>query len=81
MTVSRTSNTMPRLVVEHAVTHDMEDGQPLPPYYGGAVWHVVRRLPGGSRLWRSISIRASAPPPAPRDLRGGKPKQAEEPTP
>jgi hypothetical protein len=71
MTVSRTSNTMPTLVIKHAVTHDMEDGQPLPPYYDGAVWHVLRHQPDHTTLWRSISIRASVPPPAPRDTFGG----------
>jgi hypothetical protein len=73
--------TMPTLVIEHAVTHDMADGQPLPPHYNGAVWRVLRHQPDHTTLWRSISIRASAAPPAPRDLRGGNSKQPEEPNP
>jgi hypothetical protein len=60
--------------IDYLVTADMPDGQPLPPYYDGAVWHVVHPLPGGFTLWRSISIRASAPPPAPRDTFGGTSK-------
>jgi hypothetical protein len=57
--------------IDYTITADMPDGQALPPYYDGAVWHVVRQLPGGSTLWRSISIRASARPPASRDTFGG----------
>ena len=57
--------------IDYTITADMPDGQPLPPYCDGAVWHVVRQLPGGSTLWRSISIRASARPPASRKTFGG----------
>ena len=34
------------LIIAHLVTADMDDGQPLPPFYErDAVWCVVRRLP------------------------------------
>ena len=66
--------TIPTLVIKHAVTADMADGQPLPPHYDGAVWRVLRHQPDHTTLWRSISIRASAPPPAPRDTFGGTSK-------
>jgi hypothetical protein len=45
----------PILVIEHTTTHDMEDGQPLPPLIvDGAFWCVVRRLPGNRSCWRRI---------------------------
>lgn len=47
------------LVVEHAVTVDMEDGQPLPPLIeDGVVWRVVRRGDGRT-LWRRLFISSS----------------------
>jgi hypothetical protein len=46
----------PALCIEHSVTADMADGQPLPPYTDrGVVWHVVRRLDGRT-TWRRISL-------------------------
>jgi hypothetical protein len=36
------------VVIEHAITADMDNGRPLPPLIvDGVVWRVVRRLPGG----------------------------------
>jgi hypothetical protein len=44
------------LVIEHAVTADMPDGQPLPPYIdNGAVWCVVRSTDGRT-TWRRIFL-------------------------
>ena len=46
-----------RLIVEYADTADMDDGQPLPPLIiDGAVWCVVRRLPGARTHWRRLSL-------------------------
>jgi hypothetical protein len=63
---------MTAMRIDYTITADMPDGQALPPFMDeSVVWHVVRRLPGGSTLWRSISIRASARPPASRETFGG----------
>jgi hypothetical protein len=41
-------------IIEHLITIDMDDGQPLPPLIeDGLVWHVVCRVPGQT-LWRRI---------------------------
>jgi hypothetical protein len=46
----------PTLRVEHSMTADMPDGQPLaPPCDCGPVWHVVRR-DDSRTLWRRISL-------------------------
>jgi hypothetical protein len=51
------------IVIEHAVTVDMEDGQVLPPFIeDDVVWHVVRRLPNTRTLWRRIVLRAETLP-------------------
>jgi hypothetical protein len=43
------------LAIEHAVTADMDDGQPLPPLIvDGVVWRVVRRWPGNRTQWRRL---------------------------
>ena len=46
------------LLIEYTDTADMDDGQSLPPFIdeGGAIWHVVNRLPGGYARWRRIRI-------------------------
>jgi hypothetical protein len=45
------------VIIEHAVTVDMEDGQPLPPLIvDEAVWHMVRHLPGNRTRWRRIRL-------------------------
>jgi hypothetical protein len=45
------------LVIEHAVTADMQDGQPLPPYNDqDTIWRVVRRA-DGLTSWRRIFLR------------------------
>ena len=44
------------LVVEYAVTVDMDDGQPLPPYVDDGIWRIVRRLPGNRTRWRRIRL-------------------------
>jgi hypothetical protein len=42
---SRLANQV--LAIEHVVTRDMDDGQPLPPLIeDGVAWHVVRRADG-----------------------------------
>lgn len=52
-----TSNHLCQLAIEHAVTADMDDGQPLPPFIeDGYVWHVVRRA-GGRTLWRCLFLK------------------------
>ena len=44
------------LVIEHIVTADMADGQPLPPLIeDGHAWHLVHRA-GGRTAWRRIFI-------------------------
>jgi hypothetical protein len=49
------------LCIEHSITADMADGQPLPPYTeDGVVWHVVRRTDGRT-LWRRIFLSSSSP--------------------
>jgi hypothetical protein len=58
------------LIIEHLVTADMNDGQPLPPFYErDAIWCVVRRLPDQMTLWRSLflsPLRAPISPPTAR---------------
>jgi hypothetical protein len=50
------SKNNPELSVEHAVTADMADGQPLPPLIeDGIVWHVVRRA-NGCTVWRRVYL-------------------------
>jgi hypothetical protein len=52
----KSSNLSARLVIEHCMTVDMDDGQPLPPYLDhGAVWHVIRRA-NGHTAWRRIFL-------------------------
>jgi len=51
--------SMPVLVIQHAVTHDMEDGQSLPPIIeDGVIWHVVRRT-DGCTTWRRLFLSPS----------------------
>jgi hypothetical protein len=53
------SSATPALCIEHAVTADMANGQPLPPYIeDGVVWHVVRRA-NGRTTWRRIFLSPS----------------------
>jgi hypothetical protein len=50
------------IAIEHAVTADMADGQPLPPLIeSGVPWRVVRRADGRT-LWRRLFL--SSPPVA-----------------
>jgi hypothetical protein len=57
------------LIIEHLVTADMADGQPLPPWIvDHIVWCVVRRA-AGRTLWRT---RAPTSPPTARAPHGGK---------
>ena len=61
------TSTAPMLVIEHAVTAYMPDGQALPPIIeGGAIWCVVHPLPGRKTLWRRIPIQTTAPSPVTR---------------
>ena len=47
------------LAIEHAVTADMADGQPLPPLIeDGRVWHVVHRADGRT-IWRRLFLKSS----------------------
>jgi hypothetical protein len=75
MTAFSASNVM--LAIEHVVTADMADGQPLPPYIdAGVVWHAVRRQPAGTTLWRRIALQTSNTSPSataarPREDLGG----------
>src|SRR5262249_27917785 len=44
------------LCIEHSITADMADGQPLAPYTdAGVVWHVVRRADGRT-TWRRLFL-------------------------
>jgi hypothetical protein len=52
----------PALYIEHSVTADMADGQPLPPYTDrGVAWQVVRRVDGRT-TWRRLFLSPSAFP-------------------
>jgi hypothetical protein len=45
------------LVIEYAITVDMDNGRPLPPLIvDGVVWRIVRRLPGSRTYWRRICL-------------------------
>jgi len=45
------------IAIEHQITADMPDHQPLPPFLDdNAIWCVVRRLPNQQTLWRRISL-------------------------
>ena len=45
------------ILIEHQMTADMPDNQPLPPFLDdNAVWHVVRRFPNQKTLWRRIRL-------------------------
>jgi hypothetical protein len=47
------------LKIEHAITSDMPDGQPLPPFIeDGLIWRVVRRADGRT-LWRRLLLNSS----------------------
>jgi hypothetical protein len=47
------------LCIEHAVTVDMDDGQPLPPLIeDGSTWHLVHRADGRT-LWRRLLLSSS----------------------
>jgi hypothetical protein len=53
------SNATPALCIEHCVTADMADGQPLPPRIeDGVVWHVVHRA-DGCTTWRRLFLSPS----------------------
>jgi hypothetical protein len=61
-TAAAASRATPALYIEHSVTADMADGQPLPPYTDhGVVWHVVRRI-DGLTTWRRLFLSPSASP-------------------
>jgi hypothetical protein len=48
-----------KIAIDHVVTADMDDGQPLPPFIeDGVVWCVVRRQHGRT-LWRRITLQAT----------------------
>jgi hypothetical protein len=52
----------PALCIEHSVTADMADGQPLPPYTDrGVAWQVVRRVDSRT-TWRRLLLSPSASP-------------------
>jgi hypothetical protein len=45
-----------KIAIDHVVTADMDDGQPLPPFIeDGVVWCVVRRRYRRT-LWRRITL-------------------------
>jgi hypothetical protein len=46
------------LHIERAVTADLPDGQACPPYYDGAIWHVIRRADGRT-TWRRLYLKSS----------------------
>jgi hypothetical protein len=48
------------LAIEHAVTADMADGQPLPPLIeDGRAWHLMHRADGVSDVWGCLGALAS----------------------
>jgi hypothetical protein len=52
------------LNVEHTITADMADGQPLPPLIeDGILWRVVRRA-GGRTHWRRLFLSSPVTPGA-----------------
>jgi hypothetical protein len=56
------------LAIRHVITHDLDDGRPLPPT--GDFWSVVTRV-NGRTTWRKLSLSlADAMSPAPRDFDG-----------
>jgi hypothetical protein len=44
------------LQIETVTTSDLDDGQPCPPLYEGAVWRAVRRS-SGHTLWRRLYLK------------------------
>jgi hypothetical protein len=45
------------LFIEHAVTADMNDGQPLPPFIeNGVIWYAIQRS-NNKTTWRRISLK------------------------
>ncbi len=51
------------LIVDYSITHDMDDGQPLPPFIDDdhAAWRVVGRLPASPTTaarthWRRVRL-------------------------
>ena len=62
----RTGQAMINLVIEHVITADMPDGQPLPPFYEhDAIWHLVDRFHDQKKtLWRRISIQTNTTSPS-----------------
>src|SRR5262249_29827119 len=58
---ARTHHWSPRdLIIEHLITADMPDDQPLPPFMDdNAIWCVVRRFPDQKTLWRRISLQTT----------------------
>jgi hypothetical protein len=55
-------NQVGALCIEHATTVDMDDGQPLPPYIDGIVWHIVH-CADGCTTWRRIFLQSSSVTP------------------
>jgi hypothetical protein len=50
-----------KLAIDHVITADMDDGQPLPPFIeDGVIWCVVRRQHGRT-LWRRILLTTEQP--------------------
>jgi hypothetical protein len=55
----RQSPRIYKLMVEHAITVDMDDGQPLPPFIeDGVLWGVVNRA-NGTTKWRRITLQTT----------------------
>ena len=56
---AQSANGVIEFVIEHIVTADMADGQPLPPLLeDDHAWHLVRRT-GGRTTWRRIFLTSS----------------------
>jgi hypothetical protein len=48
---------MTSMHIDHTITADMPDGQPLPPFIeNGVIWHVVCRSDNRT-LWRRIALK------------------------
>jgi hypothetical protein len=78
MSVTRTkASGLPcQLAIQHVVTADMDDGQPLPPFFeDGRPWHLVRRA-GGRSLWRRLFLgecaSSTAAPPSKQPRHRGR---------
>jgi hypothetical protein len=65
-------------IIEYAVTTNMPDGQPLPPFVDDAISHVVCHFSNQKTLWRRISLQTTQPSTAAAQLHGNFPSGRSE---